>query len=80
MNLTAAQLPLGGVLDLSLSRLTANTDMYISLDGSRPSASSYAYASTVATGRNTILVVGGQGPAARASCSATAASTASSAA
>jgi hypothetical protein len=73
MNLTAAQLPQGGVLDLSLSRLTANTDMYVSLDGSRPSATSFAYASTLATGRNTILVVAGAGPAARAPCSSAAA-------
>ena len=69
MNLTAAQLPPGAVLDFSLSRLTANTDMYVKLGsagggGARPSAAAYDYASTAATGRNTVLVVAGEGPAA----------------
>lgn len=74
MNLTSSQWAAGSVLDLSLSRLTANTDMYVTLGsagggGARPSASNYAYASTAATGRNTILVVAGQGPAASGPCS-----------
>lgn len=67
-NLSSAALFNATRVDLSVVRLSGNTDMYVTLDGTLPSVTNFAYASTALTGRDTVVVVAGQGPAAGGAC------------
>jgi hypothetical protein len=64
LNISNSQFQASGLVDLSLSRISSNTDMYVTLSGIRPTSVNSAYSSTALNGRNAILIVAGQGPAA----------------